>query len=291
MGAQPCKCECDGDKENAAAAITTKPASSYEEEVVAPKVPVVSVIAPAEPASEPKARESRPPEQTGQEESPEPTEKKAATKQPEPKAGKAAPDGTRTLDFELEAGKALGARFAEIQEPSPRGTLVTTFINDSSALAKTKGGLWGLCAGDIITAVNGKAGGKNELLSLLQDAKAAGGCVSVTVKTRPAQFEAQLVKTGEEKMGVVVAVHDDIKSKVEVRQVSEEGAVPKFNENNHTNQVVAGDWVIAVNGTQKGANEMIQDMQEAWQQGKPLALRISTCPTEEARSKPKDECN
>jgi len=264
MGAQACKCECDADKKNDAAAGGAGSASAYAEEVES-KTPKI-VDAPAPEAK----KDSRPPEQTGAE---------------DPSVKACAPPELRVLTFEIEAGKPLGARFGEIVEPKAAGgTLIATSISEKSALAWTKEGSGGICCGDTIVKVGAEGGGKQKLLEMLTQAKKAGGPVEIQVRPRPATFTVELQKNDDEKMGIVVAVHDDITDRVEVRQVaSEDGAVPQWNEKNYMNQVVSGDWVVAVNGQTKPANDMIQDLQESWQKRQPLSFTIMSYPTQEMR--------
>lgn len=200
-------------------------------------------------------------------------------------------DGLKTLCFQLEAKQNLGARFAELRAPEPDGTLVATSVGDRSALAVTTAGFPGILPGDIIVQVNGEGGGRTRLLELLTQAKGAGGKLEVKVRPRPQVFDVELLREGDEKMGIVVAVHDDIPDRVEVRQVSDDGAVPMWNEKNWMNQVVSGDWVMAVNGSSKAANDIISDMQSCWQKKQKLKMQILSYPTEEMRQRPASSQN
>lgn len=268
MGASQCKCACDDSVAQGAIEARHLNSSAYAEDVE---------------RKEPRIKTSEPPpERTGGEEAG--TERKPLA----PEVAKPADEaGCMTLEFELEAGKSLAARFSEISEPKASGgTLVATSIDGKSALATTKSNYVGLCPGDAITQVNGQSGDKSRLLELLSEAKKAGGKLVIQVRPRSPTFIMQLQKTGDEKLGIVVAVHTEINDRVEIRQVSDNGAVPTWNERNYMNQVVIGDWITAVNG-QVGKEIMVQVLQECWKEAKPVSITVSTYPTQEQRSVPK----
>mmetsp|Transcript_90207 Transcript_90207/g.254505 ORF Transcript_90207/g.254505 Transcript_90207/m.254505 type:complete len:278 (-) Transcript_90207:80-913(-) len=271
MGATNCKC-CEKENEIVDAQAMA-PANAYSDEVET-KEPIMSVTTM-----------ERPPEQTGAECDSREAEAKFASSD----ASSDMEDlelGTRKFEFEIEPGQPLGARFAELREPvSQGGSLVATSIANKAPLAFTKTGQTGICAGDVIKTVNGEGGSKARLLKLLTQAKTQGGTTEIVVQLRPRSFDVLLQKTSaDQKMGVVVAVHDDIENKVEVRQISDDGAVLVYNEKNYSQQVVAGDWILAVNGIQRSANDMILDMQDAWKNGQPLVFQVKSYPTEEMRN-------
>eukprot|EP00929_Paragymnodinium_shiwhaense_P002692 TRINITY_DN102996_c0_g1_i1.p1 TRINITY_DN102996_c0_g1~~TRINITY_DN102996_c0_g1_i1.p1 ORF type:complete len:266 (+),score=73.69 TRINITY_DN102996_c0_g1_i1:104-901(+) len=258
MGGQACKCD---DSVADPVPAGEAPRSAFQEEVVAP-------------AAEGGAKEAPPPEQTGAEEQ-------------QNKSGSGAPvvnpDGTWTLLFNLEAKHSLGARFAELRTPEPDGSLVATSISERSALFTTTGGYCGLRPGDVVVKVNGEGGSYTKLLELLTAAKAQGGRLEVTLRPRPATFNMELLRKGDEKMGIVVAVHEAIADRVEVRQISDDGAVPAWNEAHWNSQVVSGDWVIAVNGEKAAANDMISNMQACWQKREKLTIQIRSFPRDTER--------
>lgn len=199
-------------------------------------------------------------------------------------------DGTLTMVFSLQAKQSLGTRFAEMRAPEPSGRLVATSITENSALWATTGGYCGVRAGDVIVNVNGegKSASYSKLLELLTEAKSAGGRLELTVRPRPEQFEIDLDRAKKkegEKMGIVVAVHEAISDRVEVRQISDEGAVPSWNESHADTQVVSGDWVVAVNGEKAPANDMISSMQTCWQKKQKLTVQILTHPSASERMK------
>lgn len=269
MGANQCKCECDDKSTDAQSAAASAKQSSFSE-----------TVENAEPTLG-LAVEQRPPEQAGGE-----PDTKALENNADKKATPLTADGHKSLKFVLESKKSLGARFTELRDPEPDGTLVASSISDRSALSLTVSGFRGLQAGDVVVKVNGETGNRTRLLDLLTKAKNTGGVCEIVVRPRPPHFDVTLQRTGDEKMGVVVAVHDDIPDRVEVRQVADEGAVPSFNERNPNNVVVVGDWVMAVNGVNKAANDMIADMQEAWQKKQKLTLQVLSYPTMEMRDRP-----
>eukprot|EP00929_Paragymnodinium_shiwhaense_P009440 TRINITY_DN113616_c0_g1_i1.p1 TRINITY_DN113616_c0_g1~~TRINITY_DN113616_c0_g1_i1.p1 ORF type:complete len:314 (-),score=91.86 TRINITY_DN113616_c0_g1_i1:283-1113(-) len=271
MGANQCKCECDDKSADLQNAGVDAKQSSYQE-TVETSSPTLGL-----------AVEQRPPEQAGDEPDTKALEGKAE-KQEQQSAVNA--DGTQVLKFNLESKKSLGARFAELRDPEPDGTLVASSISDRSALSQTVSGYRGVQAGDVVVMVNGEGGSRSHLLDCLTKAKNTGGPCEIVVRPRPATFDMTLQRTGDEKMGVVVAVHDDIPDRVEVRQVADEGAVPGWNEKNPKNVVVVGDWVMTVNGSNKPANDMIADMQEAWQRKQKLTLQVLSYPTMEMRERP-----
>jgi hypothetical protein len=297
MGANTCKCEeCDRGEEIAGGGPNNK--TTYDEETVKTKSAMALPGFPAV-AAKCSGADERPPEQTGDE--------------PEVSATKFSPrDGVnsdssdrkevdekdcvkdvntneghiKTFVFDLEPKQSLGARFAEIRDPEPGGTLVLTSITEKSALLLTTNNTPGIRAGDVILKVAGESGGRARLLELLQQAKESGGRLEISVQTRPAVFEVELLRKDDEKMGIVVAVHDDVSDRVEIRQVSDDGAVPSWNEKNYKNQIVSGDWIWSVNGVAGAANEMISSMQDSWKKKQKFTIQIMSFPTEELRQLP-----
>lgn len=270
MGANQCKCECDDKSTDVQNGSGAAPQSSFSETVEASS-PTLGISV-----------EQRPPEQAGGEPDTKALEGGVDKKESTPVTA----DGLKVLKFKLESKKSLGARFAELRDPEPDGALVASSISDRSALSTTVTGFRGVQAGDVVVTVNGEAGSRTRLLDLLTKAKNSGGMCEIVVRPRPPHFTMELQRAGDEKMGVVVAVHDDIPDRVEVRQVADEGAVPTWNEKNPRNVVVVGDWVMAVNGQNKPANDMIADMQEAWQKKQKLTLQFLSYPTMEMRDRP-----
>jgi len=262
MGATSCKCNgCDSNAgANDGTAVVQ--ASAYAEEVEEKMPKIVDTAMP----------DTRPPEQTGG--PPEDASPSAAM-----------PDSElKELEFQLEAGRSLNVRFIEVTEPaSTGGTLMIATVDPQAVLATTKAGVMGLCRGDMVVKVNGKAGSKKQLLELLRKGKEAGGLLTVHVRPRPAKFEVTLHKEGEEKLGIVVAVHDEIEDKVEIRQVSDTGAVPAWNDKNYMNQVVSGDWIVEVNDQASSCKSMVSALQESWKNSQPVSIKVVSSPTPEER--------
>lgn len=196
---------------------------------------------------------------------------------------------SRKLIFELEAAKTLGVRFVDVKVPQATGddgtvAVVVNTIAEKSALSATTTGEPGINPGDVVLEVNGQNNAKANLLDLMQEARTQGGKLEMVVCSRPKTFSIELVRPDpndkEFKMGLVVAVHDDVSDKLEVRHVCDDGALFTWNEKNAFHHVCSGDWVCSVDGPgsagAKSANAMIGDMQKIWSQGHKLILEIQT---------------
>lgn len=286
MGNNACRCECNKEDETAEPVVSASALSQFEEEV-APRAPAVVEAPPpvapqAPPALKEKPEKPEKPSTRFSDEEPErvpPPLKVEPEVSPAPKqeAPKVNDESIRHVSFDLEAEKPLGVVFAELSMPEPKGSLVVTSVAEDSPLAKPLSGDRGTRPGDLVLDVNGHGGDKGVLLKVLQQARKKGGKLDLVLRVRPETFEVSLKKESEDqKMGVVVAVHDEVPDRLEVRHICDQGALPTWNEEHPTLQVVSGDWVTSVNGTRAAANEMIGAMQFAWIKGGDFRLEVKT---------------
>jgi hypothetical protein len=162
---------------------------------------------------------------------------------------------------------------------------VVNTIGEKSPLATTSGGQPGLRPGDVILEVNGQKGFNANVLEVMNEVRKYGGKMDLEVCTRPKHFTVDIKRPADRpadstyKMGVVVAVHDDIANRVEVRNVSDEGAVADWNQSQPFRHVCVHDWVTKVEGTgATGANQaktMIEEMQTVWKNNSTLTLSVT----------------
>lgn len=260
--------------------------SQFEEEV-APRAPAVVEAPPSQAPQAPAALQApqAPKEKPATRFSDEEPERVPPLRQAEPEVLPAAKqealklddESVRHVSFDLEAEKPLGVVFAELSTPEPKGSLVVTSVAEDSPLSKPLSGDRGTRPGDLVLDVNGQGGDKAVLLKVLQQARKKGGKLDLVLRIRPETFEVSLTKESEDqKMGVVVAVHDEVPDRLEVRHICDQGALPTWNEEHPTLQVVSGDWVTSINGVRAAANEMIGAMQFAWIKGGDFRLEVKT---------------
>lgn len=282
MGNAACRCECIKQDEAADPVVRAQALSPFEEEVTirAPTVAQATYStkvrkdapAPVPHFSEQNLASQPAPQPHAPEVVPAPT-----PKPPTKVEAKVEDPGVCRAIFELEADKPLGVVFAEVNNPEPNGTLVVTSVAEDSPLFKPTSGDRGVQPGDVVIEVNGQGGPKSTLLKTLRQARNEGGKLELMLRVRPATFEVHLVRGSEdEKMGVVAAIHDEVADRLEVRHICEQGALPSWNEEHPTMQVVGGDWIISVNGSQTASNELIGAMQSAWIKGGELKFEIKT---------------
>jgi hypothetical protein len=186
--------------------------------------------------------------------------------------------------FQLEAGKSIDVRFVARRPPDATAAsstvAVVNNIGEKSPLQTNLAGQPGLAPGDVILEVNGQRGYSTNVLDVISALRNSGGRMDLEVCSRPRQFTVEVKKSDSTvKMGIVVAVHDEISDRVEVRNVADEGAVSDWNKDNPFNHVSVGDWVTKVAGVGSSgsaeAKYMIEDMQKVWAGNNTLKLWIT----------------
>lgn len=177
-----------------------------------------------------------------------------------------------TFSFELEPKANLGMKCQK--SVAPPGSLIVTTVCDEPDMVAVDGKT--LQKGDVITEINGAHGDSEALYNQLMTIHQKGGRLDLKVISRPRVFDVRLTKRQDSTMmGMVVAVHDEVPDRVEVRSISAPGAMTDWNSQNFMKQVHAHDWIIAVHGQNKNSSDMVNDMQNAWRDGA-VSFTVST---------------
>merc|ERR1712046_284922 len=84
------------------------------------------------------------------------------------------------------------------------------------------------------------------------------------------------LRKGDDKMGVLLAVHDNIWDKIEVRRVEKTGAIPAWNDFRFPLHVIAGDWIVGLDGKECEASTTFSALRDKWLSHEPVRITICT---------------
>lgn len=243
MGAQQCRCQCDKEGEEQASVKPVSISASFDEETVSslkPRAPLAEAF-PGD-AIVTASKKEEPPAATAQ------------SLQPEDAFPQ---DNLRSVDLVPQAGSKLAIDCIAYPAPPPLGTLVVTSEGN------------GLHRGDVVREVDGQSGLTAEAFqAMIANFKNIGGQVTLKVVSRPKVFDVELNRVLESTMmGILVAVHLEMPDRIEVRKVTQQGAMAAWNELHMTSQVMPGDWVTAVGGEANESARLVEEMQLAWREG------------------------
>jgi hypothetical protein len=170
-------------------------------------------------------------------------------------------------------------QFRKIAHAQMDGSIILT--GNFAPLMVTKAGHPGVLSGDTIVEVMDEAVTDEVMVPLarLELALCQGGRLYLKVHTRPLNFDITLSCEGENwfKLGVLVTIERQHADRIKVQTVFDQGLIPDWNRQNPNCQVVAGDWIIHVNGMDKSAQEMAKEISSC-QEGDDMWLGLQTRP-------------
>eukprot|EP00927_Polykrikos_kofoidii_P068611 TRINITY_DN63957_c0_g1_i1.p1 TRINITY_DN63957_c0_g1~~TRINITY_DN63957_c0_g1_i1.p1 ORF type:complete len:253 (-),score=48.74 TRINITY_DN63957_c0_g1_i1:71-829(-) len=192
-----------------------------------------------------------------------------------PIAEKVSDGDEKKFSFVFEPGQVLGANITEMTNAENVGLLVIRSLSSDSVISVTKSGKPGLCPGDVILKIKDLAGSPAELFDRWKTVRDEGGEVTVSVITRPEEFDVEFRREDNEKMGFMVGI---VGERVTITQFLDQGAALAWNKNNWKTQIVGGDEIVAVNGTTDTPKAMTLEMQKLWKDEKRLSIRVKKAP-------------
>mmetsp|Transcript_19215 Transcript_19215/g.41869 ORF Transcript_19215/g.41869 Transcript_19215/m.41869 type:complete len:324 (-) Transcript_19215:394-1365(-) len=235
----------------------------------APQAPPLMLPTPVSPPASPPSAPQ-----------PETKAPEALDSAPKVQLAPAMPAGCLQMRFDVQPNSNPGLTFVDANASA--ASVVVTVVADASPFKATVSHGAGMFPGDQILAVNGVRG---DVQVQLAKACARGGEVELLLQPRPPTLHIEVRKNPNslERMGVVAAVHDDDKHSIRVREICDEGAVPRYNEQHPTALLCPNDLIVGVNGQSREALSMVRTMQTTWEKCEPLKFTVMTHPSEEVR--------
>lgn len=279
-----CRCECLKPEESEEPPKSPRPFSQHDEEVPNRMPKVVQAYPATQKYTEDSYSRSdgealshsgAPPLESGPQECIVPNETL-----PKPKVDKHPDIDDENLSqpvFMLRPKKSLGVVFTELALPEPNGSLIVKSVARGSPLSRPIMGNRGARAGDVVVAVNKVVGDKSELHQRIQSITKTGGSLHLTLRVRTAIFEVHFVRQdNDEVLGVNLAAVKEVSDRLSVRGIFSQGAMPAWNEQNPSMNVVSGDWIVSVNGTRCLAQQMLESIQASWDTSGECRLEVET---------------
>merc|ERR1719247_3312556 len=114
------------------------------------------------------------------------------------------------LEFELRTPREEVGLELQIL-PAPEPALVVMSVGQNCQLTRTSDSGPGVCPGDIIVEVDRKGGSPQKLFQQLKQIRSGAYHLSLSLRTRPKYFKAELVREGAswQRLGLSVVLKSD----------------------------------------------------------------------------------